>query len=161
MWRMIRRIKEAADLTVFLTTHYIEEADELCDRVAIFDHGRIVALDRPDVLKRGLAHTESIDVEFAATPLDWPATLEALPGVVQVRRANGGYRLESRDRLATVAALVDAVRTCGVDLGSLVARGETLEDVVIRYTGRDLRDAADHTRRLEIRHLYERGRGRG
>jgi ABC-2 type transport system ATP-binding protein len=156
MWDMLRRLKAQTAVTLFLTTHYMEEADQLCDHIAIFGHGRIVAQGTPAHLKAQASVTETIEVGFAASPPSWADTLRRLPGSVAVEIAQGTYRIKSRDRMATVSSLMSAVRLAGLEITSLIVRGQTLEDVFIQHTGRDLRDAADEKRRMDVGHLYER-----
>jgi ABC-2 type transport system ATP-binding protein len=156
MWDMIRHLKARTGVTLFLTTHYMEEADQLCDQIAIFDHGAIVAEGTPAELKARLGAAETIAVEFAFSPAGWADALRALPGVRAVRAGTGPWSIESRDRIATVAALLAEARRAAVPILSLVAEGSTLEDVFIAYTGRELRDTADEKTRMDVRHLYER-----
>jgi len=155
MWEMIRHLKSQSGLTIFLTTHYMEEADELCDRVAIFDHGKVVALDTPSYLKSQVASGSAVEVEFAAIPDGWLESLRQLPGVEDVEMKNGLCQIGSRDSLTTLTALADRSRASGVSIVSMALKGGTLEDVFIRYTGRDLRDSAEGSNRLDIRHFYE------
>jgi ABC-2 type transport system ATP-binding protein len=156
MWDMIRRLKARTGVTLFLTTHYMEEADQLCDEIAIFDHGDIVAQGSPARLKAQVRPAETVEVEFTAAPPGWVDTLRRLPGVVAVQVRKGGCLIESHDRMATVRALAEAARQATVRVSSLLVKGSTLEDVFIEYTGRQLRDAADEKRRMEVRHLYDR-----
>jgi len=156
MWDMIRRLKARTGVTLLLTTHYMEEADQLCDQIAIFDHGRVVAQGSPAHLKAQVRGPQTIEVEFAASPPGWADTVRRLPGVAAVRMGKGACVIESRDRMATVSALADAARRAAVTIPSLVVKGNTLEDVFIEYTGRELRDAADEKRRMDVRHLYDR-----
>ncbi len=156
MWDMIRRLKARTGVTLLLTTHYMEEADQLCDQIAIFDHGRVVAQGSPARLKTQVRATQTIEVEFVASPPGWVDTVRRLPGVAAVRMGKGACVIESRDRMATVSALADAARRAAVTIPSLVVKGSTLEDVFIEYTGRELRDAADEKRRMDVRHLYDR-----
>jgi ABC-2 type transport system ATP-binding protein len=156
MWTMLRELKAATGLTVFLTTHYMEEADHWCDRVAIFDHGRVVALDTPEALKAAIPGTEAIEVAFSAAPPGWRETLAALGSVRRVEAINGSWRIYSDDRIGTVRTLLEAARQREVTVASLTARGRTLDDVFLHYTGRDLRDATDDKVRRDYSHLYER-----
>jgi ABC-2 type transport system ATP-binding protein len=156
MWEMIRKLKDRTGVTIFLTTHYMEEADQLCDQLAIFDHGHIVAQGSPAHLKARVRATETIEVEFVGTPPGWADTVRALPAVAAVRMSKDACVIQSRDRMATVGALAEAARRAEVTVPSLLVKGNTLEDVFIEYTGRDLRDAADEKRQLDVRHLYER-----
>src|SRR4029077_12455587 len=81
VWEMLRELKKNRDLTVFLTTHYMDEADKLCDRIAIVDHGKLVALDSPMKLKASISGTNILEVSFTAAPAGWEDRLKALPEV--------------------------------------------------------------------------------
>jgi ABC-2 type transport system ATP-binding protein len=157
MWEMLRRLKAQTGLTVFLTTHYMDEADQLCDRLAIVDHGRLIALDTPDRLKALVPGTEAIDVAFGTCPLSWTDRLRARPGVRQVDAGGRSCRIESTDRIATVRALLEMAGRHHVEIAALAVRGRTLDDVFLSYTGRDLRDAPDLKARRDYVHLYEHG----
>jgi ABC-2 type transport system ATP-binding protein len=156
MWDMIRRLKARTGVTLFLTTHYMEEADQLCDQIAIFDHGAIVAQGSPARLKARAGAVEAIEVEFASSPSGWPDAVRRLPGVQAMQAGKGAWVIESRDRMATVGALVAEARRAGVVILSIVVKGNTLEDVFIACTGRELRDTADKKLHMDVRHLYDR-----
>ena len=141
MWRMLTRMKAESELTIFLTTHYMEEADQACERVAIFDHGKIVALGTAASLKALVAGDETIEASFAAPPPAWKDVVRDLPGVRGVELSNGSCRIHTRDRAGTLAALVRAAGERSVTISTLSLRGSTLEDVFIHFTGRELRDA--------------------
>jgi ABC-2 type transport system ATP-binding protein len=154
MWAMLARMKAEAELTIFLTTHYMEEADQICERVAIFDHGKIVALGSPASLKAQLPSDETIEVAFVAGPSGWGEVMQGLPAVRGVELSNGSVLIRSGDRAATLAALVKAAEHEHVAISSLSLRGRTLEDVFIHFTGRDLRDATESAR-FDSRLLHE------
>ena len=80
VWEMLRRIKEQRDLTVLITTHYMDEADKLCDRIAIVDHGKLVALDSPLMLKASVPGKNSVEVSFSSVPEGWTARLRCAAG---------------------------------------------------------------------------------
>ena len=141
VWEMLRHIKAQRDLTILITTHYMDEADKLCDRIAIIDHGELKALDSPMMLKASIAGQHFIEVTFSAAPDDWPARLEALAAVDSVTRHDAVFRLASSNSPATVRALFDAAGTAGVDVSSLAVQSTTLDDVFVHYAGRALRDA--------------------
>src|SRR4029453_377690 len=86
VWEMLRQIKEQRHLTVLLTTHYMDEADRLCDHIAIVDHGELKALDSPRMLKASIAGKNLIEASFDPVPGDWEARVRALPGVEDVNR---------------------------------------------------------------------------
>jgi len=142
MWEMLARMKAETGMTLFLTTHYMEEADQVCERVAIFDHGQIKVLGSPASLKAMLPAAEVIDVSFVAAPPSWSDVVHTLPGVEAVQMDNGTCRIQSRDRTGTLSALLRAAGDQQVAISSLSLRGNTLEDVFIHFTGRELREEA-------------------
>src|SRR6185436_12908584 len=84
VWEMLQRIKAERDLTILITTHYMDEADKLCDRIAIVDHGELKALDSPMKLKASVPGRNMLEASFSATPDGWEQTLAALPEVGDV-----------------------------------------------------------------------------
>src|SRR6059036_3091613 len=88
VWEMLKQLKHQRDLTVLLTTHYMDEADKLCDRIAIADHGKLVALDSPMKLKASVEGESILEVSFARTPEGWQERLRALPEVESVTGAD-------------------------------------------------------------------------
>ena len=123
---------------MLLTTHYMEEAARLCDRVAIMDHGKILALDRPASLVASLG-VEQI-VEFRARPELSLGALTGLVGVSGVVRAEGAWKLSVRRIGEALPALLAEIERQGVALESLATHQATLEDVFVSMTGRALRD---------------------
>jgi ABC-2 type transport system ATP-binding protein len=141
VWDMLLKVKAIQDLTVLLTTHYMDEADRLCDRVAIVDHGHVMALDSPLRLKASVPGKNVLEVSFPATPPDWAERLRALPGVQQVSGEAPVFRLVSDRGPATTMALLEAADGAGLAVQSLAVQSTTLDDVFVHYTGRQLRDA--------------------
>jgi len=124
--------------TVFLTTHYIEEAERLCDQVAIIDHGRIIALDTPKRLVAG-ADVEQC-IAFAIEGSLDVTRLEALPGTIRVLGdGHGEFTLYAREAHPVLKSLIEMSETDGFKLRGLEVAGATLEDVFIRLTGRRIR----------------------
>ena len=154
VWEMIRLLRDRSDLTILLTTHYMEEADKLCDRIAIVDHGRLVALDTPTRLKENVPGTDTVEAEFVGAPPDWAEQLRALPQAANVTERDGSFHIGSHEGPATVAALMDLARSCGVTVKRVTVQGTTLDDVFVHYTGSDLRDTTQ-SGRLDISHLYK------
>src|SRR3989449_7160043 len=107
VWEMLQRIKSQRNLTVLITTHYMDEADKLCDRIAIVDHGKLVALDSPLTLKASIPGKNVLEASFANAPPDWEARLEALPFVEGVAAHESVYRLSSGNGPATTLALME------------------------------------------------------
>jgi ABC-2 type transport system ATP-binding protein len=141
VWEMLGRIKADRNLTVLMTTHYMDEADQLCDRIAIVDHGKLVALDSPISLKAAISGRSAVEASFTGAPPDWRARLEALPGVDRVTGEAGSFRLTSSSGPATTAALLEEAERAGVPVRALEVRSTTLDDVFVHFAGRDLRDA--------------------
>ena len=141
VWEMLQRIKSQRDLTVLLTTHYMDEADRLCDRIAIVDHGELKALDSPMKLKASVPGRNILEVSFASPPPSWAATLRSLPSIEAVSGEGGVFRITSDNGPATTMALMDAAARAGVPILSLSVQSTTLDDVFVHYAGRALRDA--------------------
>jgi ABC-2 type transport system ATP-binding protein len=137
IYNIIEELKRGKK-TVLLTTHYIEEAERLCDRVAIIDHGRVIALGTPRELKHSSAGTTRIEVRFAR-PLTNGA-LTNLEGVSNSREFDGTYILHSARPPQTIVALVKQLEADNNELQSLEMFSPSLEDVFIELTGRRLRD---------------------
>jgi len=141
VWEMIKKIKEERGLTVLLTTHYMDEADRLCDRIAIVDHGKLVALDSPLKLKASIPSQNAIEASFSEVPAGWSERLKSLPHVQSVTNEDHIFRIATSDGPATTMALVAATEAARVTVHSLAVKSTTLDDVFVHYTGRDLRDA--------------------
>jgi ABC-2 type transport system ATP-binding protein len=136
MWDLVREIREKGK-TVFLTTHFMEEAERLCDRVAILDQGRIIALDTPQNLVRGL-NAENRVVFSTEDPL-LADSLKAVPGVVRVDQTADRVVVFGRGD-ALVGGVVNALGAKGIRYRDLRTEQPTLDDVFLTLTGRELRD---------------------
>ncbi len=141
VWEMIGDIKKKRNLTVLITTHYMDEADRLCDRIAIVDHGKLVALDSPRALKASIPGSSVIEAQFANAPAGWEQSLAGLSSVnsVQPEGANM-YRILTDDGSRTTTELVESAVKANVQVSSLTVQSTTLDDVFVHYTGRQLRD---------------------
>ncbi len=124
--------------TIVMTTHYIEEAERLCDRVAIVDHGKVVALGTPRELKSRAGGATRIEVRLAKPEKD--GALKNLDGVSDAREVDGTYVIHSQRPPKTIVDLVKHLETEGNELVSLEIASPSLEDVFIEMTGRRLRD---------------------
>jgi ABC-2 type transport system ATP-binding protein len=141
VWEMLQKLKNSRNLTILLTTHYMEEADRLCDRIAIVDHGKLVALDTPMALKASVPGTNVVEAQFANDSPEWPSRLEQLQGVTSVEMQGAGmYRLLTSNGPLTTTQLVEMSAREGGILKSLNVQSTTLDDVFVHYTGRQLRD---------------------
>ena len=141
VWEMIKKIKEQRDLTVFLTTHYMDEADKLCDRIAIVDHGKLVALDAPMTLKASIPGKNVLEVSFINVPAGWAERLKTLSDVESVTEHENVFRISSANGPATTMALMRAAAGANIPVNSLSVQSTSLDDVFVHYTGRQLRDA--------------------
>jgi ABC-2 type transport system ATP-binding protein len=141
VWEMLAKLRRERDLTILVTTHYMDEADKLCDRIAIVDHGKLVALDSPLKLKASVPGRNVIEVSFAAPPAGWKDVLRTLPEVAQVESVDHVFRLGSHNGPATMMALVEAARAANIAILSLSVQSTTLDDVFVHFTGHQLRDA--------------------
>jgi ABC-2 type transport system ATP-binding protein len=137
LWEQVTEFR-AQGKTVALTTHYMEEAERLCDRVAIIDHGRLIALGTPAELIASL-HAANV-VEFAAEPELPRESLQRLYGVGEVRRHGANWTLAVDSLAASVPPLLAAVEQSGARLVHLSTHRATLEDVFVALTGRALRE---------------------
>jgi ABC-2 type transport system ATP-binding protein len=140
VWEMLQKIKSERELTVLLTTHYMDEADKLCDRIAIVDHGELKALDSPLKLKMSIPGKNVLEVSFADVPTGWVERLRALPYVESVAGEDHIFRINSHNGPATTLALMDAAAAAHIGVNSLSIQSTTLDDVFVHYTGRALRD---------------------
>jgi ABC-2 type transport system ATP-binding protein len=155
VWEMIDKLQNQSDLTILLTTHYMDEADKLCDRIAIVDHGKLAALDTPTKLKDSIPGNDVVEAEFANAPANWLETLKALPQVVSVSERDGVVHISSHSGPDTVGALMDAARKARVTVRRVTVQSTTLDDVFLHYTGRQLRDELGTAAGLDIKHLYK------
>jgi ABC-2 type transport system ATP-binding protein len=141
VWEMLNHLKKTRNLTMLLTTHYMEEADRLCDRIAIVDHGTLVALGTPVELKQSVPGSNVVEVQFASESEEWKSRLEALPDVTEVQSQSAGvYRVLTSNGSQTTTQLVEMANSLGESLTSLSVQNTTLDDVFVHYTGRQLRD---------------------
>ena len=154
VWEMIRDLRKKSELTILLTTHYMDEADKLCERIAIVDHGKLAALDTPTRLKDSVPGNDTVEAEFINAPANWTEQLRGLAQATSVTDRDGVIHIASLEGPATVAALMDLSRALGVTVKRVSVQSTTLDDVFLHYTGNDLRDAAGGGK-LDISHLYK------
>ena len=141
VWEMLDNLRRNRQLTMLLTTHYMEEADKLCDRIAIVDHGKLVALGTPLELKHNVPGANVVEVHFDQESDAWHERLEKLDGVTSVQAESAGfYRVLTSSGSKTTMQLVELAASLGETLSSLSVQNTTLDDVFVHYTGRQLRD---------------------
>jgi len=141
VWEMLNNLKNKHRLTMLITTHYMDEADRLCDRIAIVDHGQLVALDTPMALKASIPGTSVVEAQFDHESTSRVSQLERLAGVTSVQSQSGGmYRILTSNGTVTTTQLVELAVNNGETLKALNVQTTTLDDVFVHYTGRQLRD---------------------
>ena len=140
LWDIIRSFQQAGG-TVLLTTHYMDEAERLCDRLAIIDHGQVIAEGTPANLIDRLGGHHMVEFQVSGSSNGTAVEVwRALPGVESVRQDDGLVCLNVREPHLTIPALLDAVKKDGEQLLHLTTRQASLEDVFVRLTGRHLRE---------------------
>ena len=156
VWDMLARLKQERDLTILVTTHYMDEADKLCDRIAIVDHGKFVALDSPLKLKASIPGKNILEVSFSEIPPGWENTLRQLPDVAEVKGEDHVFRISSNNGPRTTIELLESARKAGVAVASLSVQSTTLDDVFVHYTGHQLRDALQSAPGYSSEFMYDR-----
>ena len=141
VWEMLGNIKAQRQLTILITTHYMDEADRLCHRIAIVDHGKLVALDTPMALKASVPGSNVIEAQFENAPEDWEQRLRGLSAVTSVQHEGAGmFRILTGNGSRTTTELVEMAAHSGLGVKSLSVENTTLDDVFVHFTGRQLRD---------------------
>ena len=140
LWEILGEL-HAAGQTILLTTHYMEEADRLCNRVAIMDHGRILALDTPAGLKRSVGADTIVNVKTSGDPASLAEHLSSVvEGITRTRLVEGGVELHVTGAERIVPRVVNAAESGEFDLVDLAVAEPTLETVFINLTGKELRE---------------------
>ena len=139
LWDILRAFR-GRGRTILLTTHYMDEAERLCDRVAIVDHGRVIALGSPTELIARLGGEHYVEFAFNNSAALADAELQALPAVMAVRRDEDAYSLAVTAPHITIPALLQRLQKDHLDLARLSTRHASLEDVFVNLTGRHLRE---------------------
>ncbi len=151
IWKYIRSLKSSFGMTIILTTHYMEEADQLCSRIAIIDRGEIVAMDTPEALKASLGgDVLELEVSDAA-----PAFIEALRAAEQLTHVSvhdGRVVLTVSNGESFIPVAFETAQRLGVGISTVSMRRPNLEDVFIKLTGREIRDETitEHKERIRI-----------
>ncbi|MCD6142421.1 ATP-binding cassette domain-containing protein [Candidatus Bipolaricaulota bacterium] len=163
IWRYIEQLRAEHGMTIFLTTHYMEEADSLCDRVAIIDHGRIMALDGPGALKSQIGG-DLVTVRFAGDVGKVNMLLDVIRGLPRVREVNAGedgiHRIvveQHGDQL--VPEIVRVANEHAVEVQSIRLKRPTLDDVYLHFTGHEIREEeGNREAQVKARRMKSRAR---
>ncbi|MEM2944306.1 MAG: ATP-binding cassette domain-containing protein [Methanomassiliicoccales archaeon] len=139
IWDYIKELKRNYNMTIFMTTHYLEEADALCDRIAIIDHGRIMALDSPETLKRSIGG-DVIEISIDGDP-EISNLIKEVDGVVEVKKDGEGYRIKAINGEKVIPLLLKSIVERGYSVGKVHLERPNLDQVFLEYTGKSLRDS--------------------
>jgi ABC-2 type transport system ATP-binding protein len=138
-WKIISDLRKDHGMTVFLTTHYLDEADGMCDRIAIIDHGKIVASGTPSELKDRIGG-DVVTVRPAGDASGLEPALKALPGVTSVTSQEGTFRVKCPSGDALIPKVVGAATGLGIPLAGVSLRRPSLDEVFLEFTGREFRE---------------------
>lgn len=140
-WNYVRMLKKEFGMTLFMTTHYLEEADALCDRIAIIDHGKIVVVGSPEELKHSLGG-DLITLAIRENE-DVTGLIQKVEHVKEVLKEDGTYRIKAEFGEVTTPFIIEALRKKGYTVTKLTLTEPTLNEVYLEYTGKSLRDAEE------------------
>jgi ABC-2 type transport system ATP-binding protein len=138
-WRYIRSLRDGKGLTVFMTTHYLDEADQLCDRIAVIDRGKIIALGTPKELKDSVGG-DTLELTLAPGAPDPTSLLRSLPGVTGVARVGETFRVKCSNGESLVPKAVLAATQAGIDVRGVTVVKPTLDEVFLQLTGHEYRE---------------------
>ena len=161
-WKIIRDLRQETGMTVFLTTHYLDEADGMCDRIAIMDHGKIVATGTPSQLKDQVGG-DVVTVRPIGAADGLEAALRNLPGVTAVTVQDGTFRVKCPNGESLIPKAVGAASSLGVGLAGVSLRRPSLDEVFLEFTGREFREDEGPTatdRAVFLTRMQDARRGR-
>ena len=139
IWNYIRSLKDSYGMTIILTTHYMDEADQLCSRIAVIDRGEIVALDSPDALKASLGG-DVLELDIADPDPAFIEQLKNLEEVDHISSQDGKVALTVKNGESFIPRIFEVAQAVGVEISSVAMRKPNLEDVFLKLTGREIRD---------------------
>lgn len=139
VWEYIKKLKADYGMTLFMTTHYLEEADGVCDRIAIIDHGKIIKMGSPAELKDGLGG-DVIEVGIRESAEDLTQLIMSIKGVKEVKKTNHDYRMKAEMGAETAPEIIEAIRAKGYHVSRIIVTKPTLDQVYLEYTGRTIRE---------------------
>ena len=161
IWEYIRKIHKEFEMTLFVSTHYMEEADKLCDRVGIIDYGKIQVIDTPEIMKNTMGN-DMISfslIDVIAKQDELINRIEQIEFVNQVTRKQGEITIKSSQCSEVIPKIFQTTSEMNIEIDSLSLNKPTLDDVFISYTGHNLRD--DTTQKLNKRKEFNLNRRRG
>ena len=161
IWEYIRKIHKEFEMTLFVSTHYMEEADKLCDRVGLIDYGKIQVIDTPEIMKNAMGN-DMISfslIDGIAKQDELINKIKQIEFVNQVTRKQGEITIKSSQCSEVIPKIFQTATEMGIEIDSLSLNKPTLDDVFISYTGHNLRD--DTTQKLNKRKEFNLNRRRG
>lgn len=140
VWEYLKKIHSEENITIVITTHYLDEAEVLCNRVAIIDYGKLVELGTPNELKKKIMGGDLIEAEFSALPEEAYKALENSDFVVKLKKKDSALTILAKNGAEAVPKIIELVNTNGGKIRSVTLREPTLDDVFLHFTGRSLRE---------------------
>lgn len=141
VWELLEKFRQGDRLTILLTTHYMEEAESLCDHVAIIDYGKIVALDTVAGLKKRIPQKDLVELSITgADPGAASVEVKKIEGIISCEPRNNDLFVSAENGANAIPLIVDALKKTGASVTRVVLKQQTLEDVFIHYTGRPIRE---------------------
>lgn len=140
VWDYLRKLHDEEKLTIAITTHYLDEAEALCDRVAIVDYGKLMALGTPNELKRTVMGGDVVEAEFTSLPDEAFKALEDSDFTIQTKKRDSSLTLLVKQGAVAVPKVVEIVNAKGGKISSITLRQPTLDDVFLHFTGRSIRE---------------------
>lgn len=141
VWELLQKFRNKDSLTILMTTHYMDEAEILCSRLAIIDYGKIVAMDTIDALKKQLPQKDVVELSFSG--VDSNKAVEETKKISFVHTAvtsDGTMRVSVDNGAQSIPMLIDLLKKIGAKVSSVILKQQTLEDVFIHFTGRPIRE---------------------
>jgi ABC-2 type transport system ATP-binding protein len=139
VWKYIKMLKEEYRMTLFLTTHYLEEADSLCDRIAIIDHGHIIRIGSPEELKQSIGGDVIVVGVREAEP-DISADIAKIKLVKEIKKNDSVYRIKTELGEEATPQIMDLIRSKGLHVTKIALTKPTLDEAYLEFTGRNLRE---------------------
>ncbi|HEV2520259.1 MAG TPA: ATP-binding cassette domain-containing protein [Thermoplasmata archaeon] len=161
-WEFVQKLRQESGTTVFVTTHYLDEADTLCERIAIIDHGKIVASGSPTELKDRLGG-DIVTLKTAGPAPDMSGTLQALAGVSSLQKKDAAYRVKCSNGETFVPLAVEAISRAGMGVTGVTVKRPSLDEVFLEFTGREYREEEGPSatdRAVMIQRVQQNLRGR-
>jgi ABC-2 type transport system ATP-binding protein len=142
LWNYIKSLRDDEGKTVILTTHLMDEADKLSDRVAIIDHGQLIRLDTTENLKKEIGEGDVVEMKLSKPQMNMKVieSLKSIQQIISVLEVDGVINLRAMDAVGKLPQIMDKVESTGVQISDLSVRQNTLEDVFIELTGSSLRE---------------------